>query len=982
MSRIKKDSGQLKITNFYPNSRILPFISPLGKKSKLIASDSNEQVESTLSEKWNFIKPYDEPRRKRTAVARLSKTAIGKTSGSERPTKARQLHFGSDNCEFGTFHSKDSASSVSSTSVNGIVLSPKSKSGGLSYDVDTLRNCLKKSGARKNLSAALKNYEENTNSRLGNFISAHVSPKKSLSSDFQSPKKFDSPPAHEQLASLASEQSELALPGHFSFLLDTFRAMDLVISLCNRRDLVTFENVKKSVEKLNRRFAWEQKTFTLHHLGQIKTVYPNAYTFKVKEKSREFRSMDGSHYDFIIIPNVDDDLELPGDRKSTIDNKSETDCASVEVQLPSSPTANKPGTSNVMVVSRKLFTPERLRYRAKLFHEKLLDIVREHHKKFLQSLNPPVELSAQDENRILRWHPNFHLEEVPEIPASELPVIPRRSKPVTCAEFLDKLTDKTKLADPIYDALKKVASAAASDTKTEVSEIDLKDTNVQVKKKNAIPAAVLEKVRAREAMKKKELMFRTSKETQLALRKSRLLDIARILKLAYLIEGKTSMHMDDITTQLRNSYKSLLSKDEIMEHLKLLCDLVPTWIKSYNLDKMGMYFKIASEETEGTLKKLEVIAEESRAYISCSSTRITFNFATYSSFKKCFISTTTLSSNQFCANEKFFSYKKLKFWLLSKIMKVQCTSFTETGSSKLILEKILFSMVWKIYFISISKEKEKMLALLIFFISKSLISADNPAPFSCITCASKELQKAWHLTSFPRMMEEDSFTLQCSDKQVATVESCSTLCVAMVMNKPSLDGKEETLYVRGCLDRLYGAGEIDKSYASKCQEGRVSHFDSQNKRIRSKALVYFCDSDRCNAGSYEDLKGFCKKQDTKLIDCYECADGDKCDRGHSCSGEFCLKTVTRINEVAQTIRTCSSINPLAPVKEFGNDKAICAHIEMENHMWTRLAKPNIRIASDHCYCQDNYCNSANFLTLSGMTIITFILLLGSTCVML
>ncbi|KRX80517.1 DNA replication factor Cdt1 [Trichinella sp. T6] len=916
MSRIKKDSGQLKITNFYPNSRILPFISPLGKKSKLIASDSNEQVESTLSEKWNFMKPYDEPRRKRTAVARLSKTAIGKTSGSERPTKARQLHFGSDNCEFGTFHSKDSASSVSSTSVNGIVLSPKSKSGGLSYDVDTLRNCLKKSGARKNLSAALKNYEENTNSRLGNFISAHVSPKKSLSSDFQSPKKFDSPPAHEQLASLASEQSELALPGHFSFLLDTFRAMDLVISLCNRRDLVTFENVKKSVEKLNRR------TFTLHHLGQIKTVYPNAYTFKVKEKSREFRSMDGSHYDFIIIPNVDDDLELPGDRKSTIDNKSETDCASVEVQLPSSPTANKPGTSNVMVVSRKLFTPERLRYRAKLFHEKLLDIVREHHKKFLQSLNPPVELSAQDENRILRWHPNFHLEEVPEIPASELPVIPRRSKPVTCAEFLDKLTDKTKLADPIYDALKKVASAAASDTKTEVSEIDLKDTNVQVKKKNAIPAAVLEKVRAREAMKKKELMFRTSKETQLALRKSRLLDIARILKLAYLIEGKTSMHMDDITTQLRNSYKSLLSKDEIMEHLKLLCDLVPTWIKSYNLDKMGMYFKIASEETEGTLKKLEVIAEESRAYISCSSTR--------------------------------------------------------TGSSKLILEKILFSMVWKI----ISKEKEKMLALLIFFISKSLISADNPAPFSCITCASKELQKAWHLTSFPRMMEEDSFTLQCSDKQVATVESCSTLCVAMVMNKPSLDGKEETLYVRGCLDRLYGAGEIDKSYASKCQEGRVSHFDSQNKRIRSKALVYFCDSDRCNAGSYEDLKGFCKKQDTKLIDCYECADGDKCDRGHSCSGEFCLKTVTKINEVAQTIRTCSSINPLAPVKEFGNDKAICAHIEMENHMWTRLAKPNIRIASDHCYCQDNYCNSANFLTLSGMTIITFILLLGSTCVML
>ncbi|KRZ71581.1 DNA replication factor Cdt1 [Trichinella papuae] len=600
MSRIKKDSGQLKITNFYPNSRSLPFVSPLGKKSKLIASDSNEQVEPTLSEKWNFMKPYDEPRRKNTAVARLTKTAIAKTSNSERKTKARQLHFGRDNCELGTFHSKDSASSVSNTSINGIVLSPKGKSGGFSYDMDTLRNCLKKTGARENLSAALKNYKENTSSRLGNFINAHVSPKKSQPGDLNSPKKF-STPAHEQLASLASEESELALPGHCSFLLDAFRAIDLVISLCNRRDLVTFENVKKSVEKLNRR------TLTLHHLGQIKTVYPNAYTFKVKKKAREFSSMDDSSYDFIIIPNVDDDLELPGDRKSTIDNKPETDYASVEVQLPSSPTANKAGISNVMVVSRKLFTPERLRYRAKIFHEKLLDIVREHHKKFLQSLNPPVELSAQDENRILRWHPNFHLEKVPEIPASELAVIPQRSKPVTCAEFLDKLTDKTKLADPIYDALKKVANAAASDTKTEVSEIKLKDMSMQVKKKNAIPAAVLEKVRAREAMKKKELMFRTSKETQLALQKSRLLDIAH----------------------------------EIVEHMKLLCDLVPTWIKSYKLDKMGMYFKIVSEETEGTLKKLEVIAEESRAYLSCSSSGIAFNFVAYSGFKKCFILTTT-----------------------------------------------------------------------------------------------------------------------------------------------------------------------------------------------------------------------------------------------------------------------------------------------------------------------------------------------------
>ena len=69
--------------------------------------------------------------------------------------------------------------------------------------------------------------------------------------------------------------------------------------LFNRKENITFKKLKPAVQELLRR------NFTLDHIAQIKTVYPEAYTFQ-QEKIRNFGSATKQpKYDLVLIPNVE-----------------------------------------------------------------------------------------------------------------------------------------------------------------------------------------------------------------------------------------------------------------------------------------------------------------------------------------------------------------------------------------------------------------------------------------------------------------------------------------------------------------------------------------------------------------------------------------------------------------------------------------------------------------------------------------------------
>lgn len=69
--------------------------------------------------------------------------------------------------------------------------------------------------------------------------------------------------------------------------------------LFNKKDLITFNKLKPAVQELL------QCNFTLEHLAQIKTIYPDAYTYH-QEKCRNF-GLDSKQekYELVLTPVVE-----------------------------------------------------------------------------------------------------------------------------------------------------------------------------------------------------------------------------------------------------------------------------------------------------------------------------------------------------------------------------------------------------------------------------------------------------------------------------------------------------------------------------------------------------------------------------------------------------------------------------------------------------------------------------------------------------
>ena len=65
--------------------------------------------------------------------------------------------------------------------------------------------------------------------------------------------------------------------------------------------------------------------------------------------------------------------------------------------------------------------PTLLVERRYVFHNRLLKIVKEHHTSYLTSQYPSLVIP---ENKVTRWHPNFDVDSVPDVPAAALPQPP------------------------------------------------------------------------------------------------------------------------------------------------------------------------------------------------------------------------------------------------------------------------------------------------------------------------------------------------------------------------------------------------------------------------------------------------------------------------------------------------------------------------------------------------------------------------------
>uniref|UniRef100_A0A3Q0S7L5 Chromatin licensing and DNA replication factor 1 n=1 Tax=Amphilophus citrinellus TaxID=61819 RepID=A0A3Q0S7L5_AMPCI len=365
----------------------------------------------------------------------------------------------------------------------------------------------------------------------------------------------------------------LSLPYHYKVLAEMFRSMDTVIAmLYNRCETATFAKIKRGVQDMM------HKRFEESHIGQIKTVFPEAYTFRQEKNIPTFNSsIKKGSYQLTVEPIITSELNE----------------------------------------ARPVLSASRLLERRRIFHQNLVSMVKQHHKVFLSSLDPPVLVP---EDKLTRWHPRFNVDTVAPVHTSSLPQVPQTEKLATAQEVLDKA--RSLLTPKMEKALVGLA------LKTEDKAADKEPTSVKnpaVPQASAVPAAqvphalkgvsqsLLDRIRAKEAQKLQAAMTRNSNQEERLLMMSRLGELARILRNVFVAEKKPSLVMEVACNRMVASYRSALSTGEMEKHIRLLAEVTGDWLTIHPVRK-DLYLKLnKSVELSTVVDKLNSrLREEER----------------------------------------------------------------------------------------------------------------------------------------------------------------------------------------------------------------------------------------------------------------------------------------------------------------------------------------------------------------------------------
>ncbi|XP_061391282.1 DNA replication factor Cdt1-like [Musca vetustissima] len=438
-----------------------------------------------------------------------------------------------------------------------------------------------------------------------------------------SPSKMIVPPAYQRFMSLAetSKAGQLPLPYKYRHLIEVFKGLDSVCAMFhNRRECITFKKLKPAVQRMLR------KNFYERHLAQIKHIYPDAFIFSQMKMRNYGSASKADYFQLVIAPNVEN---LPEKMKM---NKIDEDDVLSSAQ------------SNSM-------NPHVMTERLQKFQHLLLEKVKEEHEKFLLSLDPPLSIPRE---KVTRWHPDFDLENCPEIPLGNLPQPPNVEKYSSAKDILSTARNLFNCATPMERALERYEAKIEADkvqaenkknidnTKAETSKEpgNNKDiTNDKAKEAAAtktttdptaapttpaaapaadatasllkgVPKSLLEKIRAKQAAKALDAMTRRPSQDQEAANYSRLPELARHLRNVFITERKGVLTQEIVIKKIQNSFRTSLTAQEIEKHLKLIAKEVPAWVAFHEVRKT-MYLKINKEmDLTKVIERLEAVANE------------------------------------------------------------------------------------------------------------------------------------------------------------------------------------------------------------------------------------------------------------------------------------------------------------------------------------------------------------------------------------
>ncbi|XP_063347048.1 DNA replication factor Cdt1 [Pelmatolapia mariae] len=357
-------------------------------------------------------------------------------------------------------------------------------------------------------------------------------------------------PAYQRYHTLAQDAPPgLSLPYHYKVLAEMFRSMDTVVAmLYNRCETATFTKIKRGVQDMM------HKRFEESHVGQIKTVFPEAYAFRQEKHIQAFNSsIKKGSYQLTVDPII-------------VSENSE---------------------------ARPVLSASRLLERRRMFHNNLVSIVKQHHKVFLSLLDPPVLVP---EDKLNRWHPRFNVDSVPAVHMSALPQTPRPEKLATAQEVLDKARSliTPKMEKALIGLALKTEDKAAHKEPTSQENPTVPQTSAVPAVPNALKGvsqSLLDRIRAKEAQKLQAAMTRNSNQEERLLMMSRLGELARILRSVFVAEKKPALTMEVACNRMVASYRSALSTGEMEKHIHLLAEVAGEWLTLHTVRK-DLYLKL------------------------------------------------------------------------------------------------------------------------------------------------------------------------------------------------------------------------------------------------------------------------------------------------------------------------------------------------------------------------------------------------------
>lgn len=350
---------------------------------------------------------------------------------------------------------------------------------------------------------------------------------------------------------IPDNNESLSLPRKYRYLVEVFRAIDTVSQiLYNRQEIIIFKKVKSGVEQMLKRNITEK------HLGQIKCLYPDAYLFHY-EKLREYGTGTRSEkWELVIKPNID------------------------ETNM----------TSNVLLARRRKL------------NSILIEKVKILHQDFLKTLDSSLKIAH---TKIVRWHPQFNIEGVPDVEVSALPECPYEEKFTTGSEVLEKARQMFNCNTRMEKALERLKKAQGTSQAPKEVVID----NPLLK---GIPKALLEKVRQKQAAKALDAITRSSAQDAEAELYGHLPEIARVTQSLYVTERKAVLPLNLVLDKLCNSYRVFTRRSEMETYLRTMSKAVPEWMVFHEI-RGSVFIKIVKNIDMAMItNKLTSIAESKK----------------------------------------------------------------------------------------------------------------------------------------------------------------------------------------------------------------------------------------------------------------------------------------------------------------------------------------------------------------------------------